>query len=206
MSCSRYEQRCPKSHDDSGFLIVPECCSNLLLELFHDFMDEVNRLNVPIWADYGTLLGCVRDGKRIKHDDDMDWSILAEHKSSLDELLHSMSEKGYDVTGAWSGTGNQIFISKTNRLHLDIFIWFKEDDMLYRKKYVDGTDDNKGKDFPVEWLGELTKARMNGRMINIPKESEKLLSYRYGDSWVTPQRVYGFNNNPNNNKDMFSKG
>ena len=46
---------------------------NLLAALHHDFFED---LKCPYWIEAGVLLGIMRDGKPIEHDNDLDIGIL----------------------------------------------------------------------------------------------------------------------------------
>ncbi len=48
---------------------------------------------IPFWLDWGTLLGCVRDGDLIPHDNDIDVGILAE--SWTPQLAQALRDHGF---------------------------------------------------------------------------------------------------------------
>lgn len=185
-------------------MIVNECCRNLLKKLFHDFLSVAQDLDLPVWMDYGTLLGAARESKMIDHDNDIDFSVLDEYREKIDLLSKKLNDAGYHTGFSWNGSGLQIYISEINRLHLDLFIWRDKGGMLDRAMYTPGTDDNKGKQFPRAWLGDLTLLEMEGRLVAAPEKYKELIAYRYGDKWLEPMTIYHFNNYINQNKEIFN--
>lgn len=65
--------------------------------IFKELVTILNSENVNYFADYGTLLGLVRDKGLIKWDDDIDLSVLREHydlaKSIIEKHLPELNEK-----------------------------------------------------------------------------------------------------------------
>ena len=205
MSCTRDTPRCPKTTDpNTGRLFVPPCCRTHIRNLFHAALGAMVKAGVFVWLDYGTLLGAVREGNFIDHDDDADFSILIKDKDLAREALQKVAdENGYDLRSAFLDDGMQLYLSKNNALHIDVFFWHEEGDYYDRNSYVKGTDDNKGKKIPKSWVHPLSYTHMDGAVAPIPNNPEEFLAYRYGDTWREPLRIYLFNNMLNGNKERF---
>jgi len=55
--------------------------------LFKVVVNELNKSDIQWWVDYGTLLGLIREGKRIEYDDDYDMGFFVDDAEELLELL-----------------------------------------------------------------------------------------------------------------------
>jgi hypothetical protein len=51
---------------------MPPCCIKHLREIIWYLTDLLEEEQIPYWADFGTLLGAVREGRTISHDTDGD--------------------------------------------------------------------------------------------------------------------------------------
>lgn len=204
-TCTKETSRCPKTTDPStGNLWVPSCCRSHIRDLFNAGVDAFEQADVTWMVDYGTLLGAIREGDFIPHDDDADFSMLEDDADKVRNSLQQIAdERGYDLRESFGGHGLQLYLSKVNDLHVDFFFWYENGDFMDRKFYVAGTDDNKGRVVPKNWFFDLTTAEMDGRVVRVPKNAEEWLAYRYGDTWREPLRIFRFNNTPNTNKDRF---
>jgi len=82
--------------------------------------------------------------------------------------------------------------------HLDIFFWHKDGNTLRRKAYVGldsptGTDTNKGRDFPIEWVSQFASLPIGDKMLSVPKNPVFFCEFRYGKSWITPMTIPNWN-------------
>jgi phosphorylcholine metabolism protein LicD len=74
--CSRETKRCAAATNYHAN--TPECCRTLLMEVLAHWTEVADELGITWWADYGTLLGAVRNGGLIPHDKDLDIGMLGE--------------------------------------------------------------------------------------------------------------------------------
>lgn len=199
--CTRETERCPKVTDPAtGNLYVPPCCRQHIRDLFNTVLDAFDKDEIYYWLDYGTLLGATRDGNFIPHDDDADFSILSVEQDDARYAIRREAEsRGFILKEAFNGAGVQLYLSEVNRLHVDIFFWVDDVGIMRRKSYVQGTDDNKGKDFPKPWISERSEIVMDGRTCYAPADPVQMCEWRYGPTWKKPQRIWLFNNTPNPN-------
>jgi phosphorylcholine metabolism protein LicD len=176
-----------------------ECCKNNLMKLLSVIDIMFKKHNILYWIDYGTLLGSVRQGQIIPYDDDCDIGIL---RQDLDKILCLSDEfrlMGFHLVSWFYPNFLRLDYSRINELHVDIFAWdvqimpFKEiwqEDRwqyntacLYRKQYIQGKDENKGKHFPVEYLFPLDKSKIGNLSLPCPHKPDRFCEFRYGHDW-----------------------
>lgn len=142
---------------------------------------------VPAFVSSGTLLGLVRDGKLIGHDDDVDicyvsnetteQGILAERKRLVDFL----TKKGCRVSP--SGIAHY-WCTTPGGQNLDIFTGFVEDSKCSM---------NPIGSVCVKNVLPLNKQSFDGNMLYLPLDPEPLLVLNYGDNWRNPDPLWTFN-------------
>lgn len=117
--------------DYQKLFIHPEH-QNKLIKLLKDVTDILTENKITYWIDGGTLLGAVRSGGQMEHDDDNDLGIFNSDYKNLVSLSNQFIEKGYKVKQE-----NNIFKIYTDNLMenkyrysrnpcLDIFCWHEE--------------------------------------------------------------------------------
>lgn len=161
------------------------------------------------WADYGTLLGAVRNTQTtwadypwlsqegrttpgpsagiVPHDKDGDLGALWEDWIKFRALQSQIRRAGFDIRIRWQSGSAKILTSRTNHTNVDVFFWHKRrnTDVLYRRGYA-GVDKFKGREFRERDLMPLTKVEWEGMQIPAPRDPEAFLAMRYGAKWRTP--------------------
>ena len=144
-----------------------------------------NRLFAELFAKqfficYGTLLGCLREGDFIAHDDDVDVCFLADA-----EGLEAAAQEFNTVVSTLRQHGQKIAVDSGAQFHwglegtsLDVFMAWMEGDRLYMF--------NAGGEFPRTRIEPLLPHSFKGREVLIPKDSEALLELIYGPGWKIP--------------------
>lgn len=195
MPCTSNTERCEKTHDKTP---VPQCCRSKLQELLLKVTGLLTENEIKYWLDYGTLLGAVRDNEFIPWDDDADISILAEDKTKAEKVLqsstllknHKVFTNGFNMF--------QVHYSETNSLHVDIFLWYEDGELLRRKKYIGmdkpkGTDVRKGRDFPKKWVDKTELITLAGDEFSVPHNPKHFCEFRYGKAWEVPMTIREWN-------------
>lgn len=145
---------------------------------------------IHYWGDGGTLLGSVREGKIIKHDDDIDLGVFKEDfiKIQNDDILHQDLKKA----------GLHLIISKPEMNHNKIVSFREDNDYTKDKIFIDIMSYdifNEKINFSYEthrkwWpnayyykneLLPFKKGKLNHLEINIPNNPIKYLERQYGD-------------------------
>lgn len=139
-----------------------------------DIKDILDKHSIKFGLIYGTLLGAIRENNFIEHDEDIDLSMLEEHKEDLLATLQDIIDVGFRVLRY---DGKLLSISRDNE-YID-FYFFKKTDSSYRKCDVGLKAKNK-------YLEETKAYPFLGKNFQIPVESEKFLIDLYGKDWKIP--------------------
>ncbi len=178
-----------------------------LLKALFFLLDIIEKENVHYWVDGGTLLGAVRDGKLIDHDEDADvsifekdWEKIAKHEKEFNDrglsILRKTDGVGVifytkDAVEMYGSAGDKVKNVADRVLHIDVFNWKKKGNNLTRE-YAN-INRNNGKDFPIEWVKETTNITLEGREVKAPGDTERFVRFRYGDLWRIPMERKTFN-------------
>lgn len=168
------------------------------------------------WADYGTLLGAVRNPMTtwsdyywlpqenrpfgplepgiVPHDKDGDlgveWAAWPTTRASFGRFLES---KGFHRYMNASRHSMKARLSLTNTTNIDLFFWRESTGRmsLHPKgmMYRDryaAVDKGKGKAFHRDMLYPLSTVEWEGMILPAPRDPEAFLEFRYGPTWRTP--------------------
>lgn len=216
MTCTRQTPRCSDARSYAADL--RPCCRALIVDLVQYFDGVMKQIEAPWFADYGTLLGAVRNQGIIPHDKDADvgmfgsdWEKLLAYRPDIPWTKGKVSFRpnltrvidGYQWTvklprnpsdsGRYEFSGGhsiKIRASKTNHTNIDVFPWYWDQDrqVWYRKRYL-SIDRFKGRDIPGEQLLILSEVEWEGMKIPAPADPAAMCELRYGKHWATPIRA-----------------
>ncbi|MEG9246823.1 methyltransferase domain-containing protein [Arthrobacter sp. Soc17.1.1.1] len=169
--------------------------------LIEQVLDEAERLigvlhrtlGIDLFVTGGTLLGPVRNGRILPHDDDADLAYLSAHTNPSDVALESfriertLAEQGYETVRHSSGHLQLLFPggTVTDRFYLDIFTYFECGGWFYGTFHAREPAD-------TVTLHPLKPLPVNGRMLPGPAEPAQLLAAIYGPSWEVPDPTFSF--------------
>lgn len=161
----------------------------------HKIADILNGSSIQYFYAYGSLLGLIRDGKFMDHDDDMDIGILNTERDIFSKLDSLMERNGFKKIHAFYLHGQIKEVAYIwNKLKVDFFLY--EDDKsgkmssysFFKKQ---GVEYKQASDFFVAKLlcHKITGVKqltINGFNYNIPQNAEIYLADIYGDTWRYP--------------------
>lgn len=191
--CTRDTLRCAVIQDPLHE--TPACCRGHIVEVVRYVGDLLTRAGIVWWADYGTLLGAVRDGRLIPWDSDADLGVLGEYHGDVLQLAEQIERDGYLLaslrrTGRMFGGGDRakVYLSARNRTPVDLFFWHRKTNGDYARNEYVPCDQSKGREFPEDRLFPLTTVKWEGLTLPAPADPEWFCEHRYGPNWRAPSR------------------
>lgn len=128
---------------------------------------------------FGSLLGMIRENDFISWDEDVDMYILKEQEDDFLSLLWKLRDHGfelvrYDKRGLYS-------LMKDGE-YVDYYVFRSISSELRH---------NGGPGFILEkYFKDVVHFDFKGVDLTVPRESEELLAFTYGDNWRTPMRYF----------------
>jgi len=148
-------------------------------------------LGLDVFLMYGSLLGAVREGGPISHDNDLDAAYVSRHTDpkqaarELQQIAFLLVERGFDVD--CRRTTLHIHDSDDPRVRIDLFHTFFDEGGTLRFPFgAAGTTDLVRDD----WQG-VQETDFLGQRVLVPVCAEQLVEVLYGAGWRQP--VPGFN-------------
>ena len=144
--------------------------------------------NLDLFPTYGTMLGAVREGDFISHDNDFDTSYISREttpekvKNEFLEICNFLINKGYKLhvkdTHTWVYVENKIsFYFK-----LDIFVTYFNEKGYYEVTYgYHGPALKKTSEF-----FEFSEINLSDYQIEVPVNYRDILKQLYGKNWEVP--------------------
>ena len=155
-----------------------------LMSTISDIFDKHNIFFMPMW---GTLLGIIRNGDFIDHDDDIDLMMLHEDENKLYDALMELKERGVFLCRQHKGQIYSVVSSEGIICDIDVM---KKACFPYSLGYCVILEKYR----PKRLFGKYKKIDFKGLKINVPENSDEFLTYFYGESWQIPQKgVHGRN-------------
>ena len=143
------------------------------------------KYNLDFILFFGTLLGAVREHDFISHDEDIDIVMPISDLERFKDILFILRENGFEVA-RFERRGFMSIIRNGEYIDIYFFTPYAEDRRLStcicelcEVKYINNT-------MQMEFQGEL---------YTVPKESEALLDFLYGNNWRTPISMFNFKMN-----------
>ncbi|WP_028659706.1 hypothetical protein [Nocardioides insulae] len=163
-----------------------------LLDAIEEVLGALHRIDVGAFVAYGTLLGAVRGGALIGHDNDADLGYVSEYTEPADVIAESfriqrrLIELGYPVT-RYSGLAFKVDVEESdgNIRGLDVFGGFMRDGQLHLMGEIRTP-------FRREWIYPLGSTTLEGRELAAPADTDRFLAATYGPNWRTPDPAFHF--------------
>ena len=163
-----------------------------LLRRTSEVIDRLRQFGVKPWIMGGTLLGPVRSGALLPHDDDADIGYVSAHDHPADVALESyalqrfLEAAGYSVI-RYSATQMQILFPEQQgaAFHVDIFGGFYRDEMFMQPFHVRAT-------IPRDTFDQLGEITIDGWAFPAPNPPDRWLEANYGPDWRIPDPGHRF--------------
>ncbi len=189
MPCTARTKQCDTAYLRAG-TPTPECCRDLVIATFAAATRLFDEAGIHWWIDYGALLGVVREGGMIAHDNDADIGIRLADWGKLKRLAPGAQQAGFVLTFLKHLDYARAQVSYVNQLHVCIFVWHDDKHRpgwLERPSYMRVDDQhNKGKGFPAAWIEERSRVSWEGIEAWAPADPEQMIEHRYGLAWRRP--------------------
>ncbi|MDB3936386.1 LicD family protein [Granulosicoccus sp.] len=182
----------------AGYLFKPPASENGWKERIHTAYSKaraaINEINAVsgLFVAYGSLLGQVRSGDFIAHDDDFDAGIFLEADTPGEAAIHyyrivnTLRERGHKVTCPKSHMGNfHLYIPDLPPV--DVFLFF------YRNSTRELCSYNLAYVCEKDTILPLRQGSLSGKAVLIPNKADELLAATYGEYWRTPDPYFQWN-------------
>jgi hypothetical protein len=164
----------------------------LLVEAVAESLDFMRARGHDAFLAYGNLLGAVRDGELISHDDDADIAYLASAGHPVDIILESFAiereflEAGWKTLRMSGGTFKlRMAFPGGLRVGIDVFTAFYYEGLLHMMPYFCAS-------MPREMLLPTSTILLEGREVAAPAQPEPVLLATYGSGWRDPDPSFKY--------------
>ncbi|HWU45201.1 MAG TPA: methyltransferase domain-containing protein [Humibacter sp.] len=156
--------------------------------------DQLEGLGYATYITGGTLLGAVRNGDLLPHDDDTDLGVLLDHSHPSDLSLDSyrledeLIELGYTVVRHSTSHLQLMFLHDDGRIdhYIDIFSSFYRGPHEFCQPFHVRADVPRSSILPIERL------QLAGRSFPSVHRPDDWLAACYGPNWQTPDPSFRF--------------
>ena len=173
-----------------------------LQSMGYEYLPKVDAVlrskGIECFLVYGTLLGIIREGRFIGHDDDIDLGIIDSDEFSWEVLEKAMAEIGMIKKHQFSMDGKvteQTYRRKN--LSIDFFLMEMHGDKCYSHGYVrkEGKNYDEQNQFSVRRgitskISRTTEYVCETGKFRVPENYELFLKEVYGENWRVPDPTW----------------
>jgi glycerol-3-phosphate cytidylyltransferase len=159
-----------------------------------------DKLNIKYWIDYGTLLGSYRKNKVIKHDHDLDISILFEKEKFNSELVCETLSSDYYIMHHSVDSYICIYPKENSNFtmhHIDIYFWEINDKMMQSSTWSSIFT-------PKHFYDELETIKLEDIEFKCPRHLDQYLQFRYGSDFMEEKANFSPDKNMITCKDQYT--
>lgn len=163
-------------------------------EVLADISKIMNKNKVLAFADFGTMLGIVREKKILSHDLDMDIGIIGD-KNTIEKVNFILERNGFKLWREYIANNKIVERSYHYKsIKVDFNFYESYDDCV--KTYLFYRDPNKHYkknerdivEMKYSKIKEFKQIDIKGNMINVPSNAEQILEEKYGPTWRIPDK------------------
>ncbi len=154
----------------------------------------VAALGHPCLLDSGTLLGVVREGEVLAHDDDVDLAVVLDPDDSPDAAGAARQWQEFRTRALAAGLLDAEFeerrpghcrVAAPDGLMVDLFPAWPGGGRMYVWPHTHG-------DLAVDDVLPPARRQVHGVEVLVPRHPERLLEVNYGPGWRTPDPTFRF--------------
>jgi lipopolysaccharide cholinephosphotransferase len=150
-----------------------------LLEDMVIMRDVLAKRGIPLFLNFGTLLGALRERDFIAFDDDADLEIYERDESLFLACLPELESRGLVMFGKNEDQSLYKFRGRGERL--DLFVARERKTLFGRVWDIEGRSS-----VPAHHLDTLEEIDFLGHAFKIPADSQALVRNLYGKNWRIP--------------------
>jgi|APSaa5957512535_1039671.scaffolds.fasta_scaffold158106_2 lipopolysaccharide cholinephosphotransferase len=148
--------------------------TGVAFRLLTDVVEILSNHSIDHCLMFGTLLGAIREGGLIAHDEDVDIFIRESDSIKLINVLFKMRELEINVVRY---DGSILSVMRDGE-YIDFYIFSNiNNNRLRCQQYI----------YDKYYFNEFVEMKMKGYIFNVPKYSELLLGVIYGEDWRIPK-------------------
>lgn len=148
-------------------------------------------LGVSVSLAYGTLLGAIREGGPIPHDDDYDFfaPIAADDHNGFvekrQEFMDALTKLGWHISPNGRYMNFHVRHSDFRNIVLDVFAVHVQGSRAFghMERAV-------WREMPAEWFGETRQVSFSSGRLPAIVHAESFLAERYGPNWRNPDKFH----------------
>ncbi|HXH80457.1 class I SAM-dependent methyltransferase [Nocardioides sp.] len=167
-----------------------------LLDALETVLALLHEQGLAAFPAYGTLLGAVREGTFLGHDNDADVGYVSRHTHPIDVIRESHRvqravERQGCATSRHSGGAFKIDVPDADGSvrGLDVFGGFFAEGHLALLGEI-------WEPYQREWIFPLGTVTLDGRELPAPADPERLLAAAYGPGWRVPDPAFQYVKDP----------
>jgi phosphorylcholine metabolism protein LicD len=162
--------------------------TKILKYLYNKIVDIFNRYDIPLWLEFGTLLGYRRENDIICYDDDLDFGAFYSDKKRIVNVLRQLEREEDDIKidykCGFPGICSYGIVYKPIKLSADISMYHLKGNQLvpslithiYRSRKL----------MPKKDYLPLKRIKFLDKNIYVPNDIDKVLLDEYGESFMMP--------------------
>jgi lipopolysaccharide cholinephosphotransferase len=151
----------------------------VLLENMVMLRDALTSRGIPVFLNFGTLLGALREKDFIPHDDDADLEIYERDEAAFLSCLPGLEDRGLHLFEKIEAM--RLYSFEREGEQVDVFVAKERRTLLGRKWDLEGRST-----VPARHLDSLEETDFLGERFMVPADPYGLVRNLYGSTWNVP--------------------